>query len=205
MRCWAPSGDEIELCGHGLLCCAHAWLVEESARESLAMNGTRVHFESRGGLGWLAFPSIETQPCETPLWSTKLLQATPERAAIAGPENGYLVLEMPADCDLTALQAPGDLLTAKSTRSLIVTRRVSSADSLQGETLHYRYFAPQFGVPEDTATGSAMRVLATYWQQRGAGDEQRALQRSPGGGWLESRIDDPYTWIGGRVSGEGTA
>ncbi len=68
-----------------------------------------------------------------------------------------------------------------------------------GENIQYRYFAPQFGVPEDSATGSAMRVLAAYWQQRGYGDEQRALQRSAAGGWLLSRVEGERTWIGGHV------
>jgi hypothetical protein len=45
-----------------------------------------------------------------------------------------------------------------------------------------------------------MRVLALYWQQRGLGDELQALQRSPEGGLLWSRVREQTTWVGGRVS-----
>jgi len=200
VRCWAPTGDEIELCGHGLLCCANAWLSAGSSRESLEMNDITVRFESQQGVSWLAFPSIGVESAAVPDWARALLGAAPEQAATAGSDNGYLIVEMAADCDLAALPAPGDALIEQSTRSLIVTRRVTGDDSLQGETIQFRYFAPQFGVPEDTATGSAMRVLANYWRHRGKGNEQKALQRSAGGGWLESRIEGEHTWIGGHVT-----
>ena len=100
----------------------------------------------------------------------------------------------PDACELTSLPVPDASLAADSQRSLIVTRRVSAETSLLGEAIQYRYFAPQHGVPEDSATGSA-----SYWQQHSAGDELLALQRSKQGGWLASRIDRDRTWIGGRV------
>lgn len=205
VRCWTGCGSEIELCGHGLLCCAGLWRSVGREQSRLAMNGVEVQCESRGALDWVAFPTAAVQDCAAPDWAATLLGAAPERAASAGPESGYLVLEMSPGCDLTDLAAPGDALPALSTRSVIVTRRVAGQDALLGETIQYRYFAPQFGVPEDTATGSAMRVLAAFWQLRGAGDEQKALQRSKEGGWLESRIEGERTWIGGRVEAEATA
>ena len=52
----------------------------------------------------------------------------------------------------------------------------------------------------DPATGSAMRVLASYWQQRGLDHALTALQRSAEGGLLFSRIEGGITWIGGNVS-----
>ena len=161
------------------------------------MNGIEVESHARDGIDWVAFPSLETVDCDIPEWAATLLGVEPTHAAQAGPEDGYLVLEMP--CDLTSVKAPGNALTAHSQRSLIVTRNVSVETSLRGESIQYRYFAPQHGVPEDAATGSAMRVLASYWQGRGAGDELQALQRSADGGWLQSRIENGRTWIGGRV------
>ena len=199
VRCWAPTGDEIQLCGHGLLCCANYWRHQWQSPGVLEMNGTQVHCESRDGIEWLSFPSLQTRDCDVPVWALTLLGESPARAAEAGAADGYLVLEMPPGCDPASLQAPGEALEAQTGRSLIVTRRTSATDSLCGEDIQYRYFAPQFGVPEDTATGSAMRVLATYWQQQGAGSTLSALQRSADGGWLTSRIDNGRTWIGGRV------
>lgn len=202
VRCWAPNGAEIELCGHGLLCCARHWQDQWGGNGVLQMNGMTVHFELRGGMHWVGFPSIGITACAVPGWAEALLGAAPLRAAEAGPPSGYLVLEMAGDCDPATLRAPGEGLAAHSARSLIVTRKVHAPDALIGETIQFRYFAPQHGVPEDTATGSAMRVLATYWQGRGAGNEQQALQRSADGGWLQSRIEGERTWIGGHVVAE---
>jgi predicted PhzF superfamily epimerase YddE/YHI9 len=199
VRCWAPTGIEIQLCGHGLLCCANYWRDQWGSPGVLEMNGNEVHCANQDDVEWLSFPSLETRDCEVPQWAAQLLGQAPANAAEAGPADGYLILEMPQGCDPASLQAPGEALKAETGRSLIVTRRTSAADSFCSEDIQYRYFAPQHGVPEDTATGSAMRVLAAYWLQRGAGSKLKALQRSADGGWLTSRIDNGRTWIGGRV------
>ena len=67
----------------------------------------------------------------------------------------------------------------------------------------FRYFAPQHGIAEDIATGSAMRVLADFWQAQGGYNELRAWQCSVEGGHLFSRIQGGITWVGGRVEAEG--
>jgi predicted PhzF superfamily epimerase YddE/YHI9 len=98
------------------------------------------------------------------------------------------------------IPVPDTSLGIYTRRALIVTCAVSKDLALQGENIHLRYFAPQYGIAEDAATGSAMRVLAGYWQQRGLGDELQALQRSPEGGLLWSRVQNQTTWVGGYVS-----
>ena len=125
--------------------------------------------------------------------------------AEAGDSAGYLVLEWPADTDLTSLDPPGDSLRLHTTRALIATCRVSPSASLAGEDIQLRYFAPQYGVDEDAATGSAMRVLASYWQQRGLGNHLQGLQRSARGGWLFSRLENARVWVGGIVRHKGAA
>ena len=167
------------------------------------MGDTEVATDYRDGLDWIAFPTLEIAPGEIPDWAATLLGEKPAYAATAGPGDGYRVLELRADCDIATLPSPGDQLAAHCQRSLIITRQVNPDTSLQGETIQYRYFAPQHGNAEDSATGSAMRVLAAYWQQRGAGSVLRALQRSAQGGWLLSRIEGDRTWVGGRVIVDG--
>jgi len=169
------------------------------------MNGMEVHCETQEDIHWVSFPTIATREIPVPQWAESLLGEQPQQAAQAGPDNGYLILAMASDCDIASLPAPGDALTSLTRRSLIVTRRVSAASSRYGENIQYRYFAPQYGQPEDTATGSAMRAVAAYWQGRDLGDELKALQCSADGGWLQSRIKDGRTWIGGRVIDEGEA
>ena len=149
------------------------------------------------GINWLAFPTLATEPLDVPGWAEDTLGLRPQRAAVAGPEDGYLILEAAADTNLYAARPPGDALATHTRRALILT--CSTATSPNGEDIHYRYFAPQYGSAEDIATGSAMRVLAPYWNARGEGPELSALQCSAEGGWLYSRFEGGITRIGGHV------
>ena len=95
VRCWTPSGAEIQLCGHGLLCCAHYWHEQWGEQLVLSMNGLEIDCEQRDDTGWLSLPTLATRACPVPGWATALLGSTPRQAAEAGPADGYLVLEMP--------------------------------------------------------------------------------------------------------------
>lgn len=196
VRCWALSGQALSVCGHGLLCAGVAWLRHGGGVATLSMNGLPVAFHAEDDLAWIGLPPINTQPCRIPLWVREFFPEAPWRAALAGDDNGYLVLEWPAGFDLRSLPVPDYGLRRRTGRSLIVTcvDRDNPAFDVQ-----LRYFAPQHGVPEDTATGSAMRVLATYWMNRELADGLHARQCSPHGGELRSRIRGDLTWIGGRV------
>lgn len=164
------------------------------------MSGTEIPCRFEGQRIWLGFPPMPTEPCEVLDWLPGLLGNSPVACAFAGGEDDYLIVEMAADACLENLPVPGEELVARTRRALIVTSMVVSEDALCGEQFHYRYFAPQHGVPEDIATGSAMRILAGYWQQRGLGSRLQALQRSAEGGRLWSRMEEGRVWVGGRVS-----
>ena len=136
-------------------------------------------------------------------------------AATAGDSRGYLVLEFTPQTPIETLTAPGARLARHSARALIVTVRSQAPGDTRAPAgaghddlpeVALRYFAPQYGVPEDAATGSAMRVLAHFWQQRGLDRNLRARQRSRAGGLLFSRIGTRCTWVGGHVThGSGDA
>lgn len=148
---------------------------------------------------WVGFADVEVLNTTPPPGITHLLPVSPERCAIAGPEDGYLIAELPAGSNLVTVQPPGTALGQVTGRALIVT---CAPDDALGVDIEFRYFAPQYGPGEDVATGSAMRVLAQYWKQRGLGGRISALQRSPEGGLLHSRIEGARTWVGGRVIDE---
>ena len=196
VKCWGPTGQSITLCGHGMLCCATAASAGGLAPQKLEMNGVMARFDRDAKISWLGMPGIETRQEAVPDWAGKIFYAAPKRAASAGGDSGYLVLEWAEDTALETLPVPTNELMRLTKRALIV----SCKDNLRGDgSIRFRYFAPQHGVLEDTATGSAMRVLAGYWRHRGCGDRLHALQCSPMGGELYSRIDSDATWIGGRV------
>jgi hypothetical protein len=152
-------------------------------------------------------------------------------AAEAGSAHDYLVLQWPDGTDLRALQWPGETLARYTRRALIITclsdqdSMVGSGykDSLDNcipsrpaphtsvraapdeparvLRIQLRYMAPQYSPSEDSATGSAMRVLASYWQSRLGACRLEAWQRSAGGGLLHTHIDEQgRVWVGGKVA-----
>lgn len=196
VRCWSISGSPITLCGHGLLCAGVAWLRAHDGRAELLMNDLPVAFRAEDDTAWVGLPSINSTPCHMPPWISEFFPVPPWRAAVAGEDSGYLVLEWPAGFDLRSLPVPAYRLRKRTDRALIATSVDLDNPAID---IQFRYFAPQHGVPEDTATGSAMRVLATYWMNRELADGLHAFQCSPYGGELRSRVRGDMTWVGGRV------
>ncbi|WP_439108074.1 PhzF family phenazine biosynthesis protein [Congregibacter sp.] len=198
VRCWSPADREIKLCGHGLLCSGAAWLSQGKTLSELDMNGLRAAFHADEDRYWIGLPTISCAARPVPHWIAEFFPVLPWRAAEAGGNDGYLVLEWPADFDLRSLPVPAYALHRRTGRALIVTSRDTESASAD---IQMRYFAPQHGMPEDTATGSAMRVLASYWMNRDLDDQLCAWQCSDSGGELYSRIRGELTWVGGRVIG----
>lgn len=196
VRCWTLSGCSIAVCGHGLLCTAVAWMERGEAVSQFDMNGLRVMFHADGERVWVGLPPIHCRASRMPYWIAEVFPSPPWRAAEAGDDNAYLMLEWPAGFDLQTLPVPPYALRRRTGRALIVTAAGPSRSEID---VQFRYFAPQHGVPEDQATGSAMRVLAHYWMNRERGEALHAYQCSPNGGELYSRIRGDLTWVGGRV------
>ena len=158
-----------------------------------------VPWHVRRELYWISLPHIEVLPAEVPHWLAEVFGNTaPLAAATAGGVSDYLVVQWPAGFDLAQLPVPQGL-GMFTPRALIATCESCYSHGLA--RIESRYFAPQYGVSEDAATGSAMRVLALYWQAQGLGREISNYQRSANGGLLFSEVaDDFQIYIGGRVA-----
>ncbi|CAA0094670.1 Uncharacterised protein [Halioglobus japonicus] len=195
VRCYSAGGQLIQCCGHGLLAAAHRWQRRlQRSVLNVSMNGSLVASWREGDVTWLRFASMRTVGHSVPVWLEQVFgKAPPQAAATAGNEQGYLVVQWPDGVDLAHLPRPGDILAEYTERALICT----SAHPEWGEgVIQLRYFAPQYGVDEDAATGSAMRVLAQYWSPRF--HELTAYQCSPSGGLLLSRHAKAHVDVGGR-------
>lgn len=195
MRCYTPSGESIECCGHGLLAAAHGWHRRLDCDSlTLLMHSSRVASRRRGDYTWLRFGSVATEPCPVPDWLPGVFPGRQaEAAATCGGERGYLVLRWPDNVDLYDLEPAIDRIATHTRRALVCT----AAQPREGDgAIRLRYFAPQYGVDEDDATGSAMRVLAAYWSSRFV--RLSARQCSPGGGELLSNWSAGHIDVGGR-------
>lgn len=180
----------IRCCGHGLLSAAHHWLTNSKTIE-LVMHDSEIRAYRDDTIIWLQFPRVRAIACERPGWIENIFSGQPViAAAAAGDENGYLVLQWPDNFDLQTLSPPAASLSSDTQRAIICTCRCKPTDI---DDVQFRYFAPQYGVNEDTATGSAMRILVDFWQQ----SELRALQVSSQKGLLFGRLKNETVEVGG--------
>ena len=196
VACFAPGGEAIQCCGHGLLAAAWYWYRRGmSAPLQLVMGGSRIECQSRADLLWLLFDRLASESILLPHWVDTVFGSRPMRAATAGPEQGYLVLEWPGGFRLEALSPPSMELTRYTSRAIIACSRSGDKPG----AIRFRYFAPQYGVAEDSATGSAMRILLDYCQKNYQLDYLEAFQCSPAGGVLFARAVANRIAVGGRV------
>jgi len=108
----------------------------------------------------------------------------PCNAAVAGGEDGYLILQWPAYPAIAELIVDTKNIEQHTQRAVIVTQQSQNAAA----DFYLRYFAPQHGVNEDSVTGSANRVLASFWHERLNKSQFKAIQCSEAGGVVYSRI-----------------
>ena len=162
----------------------------------LIMGRSEIPCRQANGLYWLGFARVRCRGSELPAWALSQFGAEPMAAALAGPEDGYLILHWPDNFQLKRLRVPTAAVGASTRRAVIVTCRDTDAAT---DTIHLRYFAPQYGIVEDSATGSAMRILADYWAQTCGLEGLHGRQDSPRGGELFSRLEGEIAWVGGRI------
>ena len=138
-----------------------------------------VPWHVRRELYWISLPHIEVLPAEIPRWLAEVFGNTaPVAAATAGGVSDYLVVQWPAGFDLAQLTVPQGL-GVFTRRALIATCESCYSHGLA--RIESRYFAPQYGEPEDAATGSAAVQLAAYWQPMLAAERFEARQLSATG------------------------
>ncbi len=211
VQCWTNAGLPINCCGHGLLACGYR-LLHSSLENSviLNMNGSTVNCLRSKGLYWLVFSRFsdasstktslnKAQTIPVPDWTLNHFSNKPEQAAIVGPDNGYIILRWPKGYPLESLPVPAITVQKDTNRALIVTAASHKNATRFDENITFRYFAPQYGVAEDAATGSAMRVLAEYWQQVCGIEDLIAYQCSPAGGLLFSQLKAGNVMVGGHI------
>ena len=106
----------------------------------------------------------------------------PNKAAVSSQSDGYLLVEfepaLPANV-FRAMQLDLKQICDNTKQAIVVVQ-------FDQENVHLsmRYFAPQYGVPEDAATGSVMRFVADYIEQRYQCTHFDVTQCSSQGGFM---------------------
>jgi predicted PhzF superfamily epimerase YddE/YHI9 len=189
---FTPEGGRIQFCGLGAL--AAAWVVFDqhaadatvlefaNAEQSWQARQSSADSSTNDSDITLIYRRPSPADCAVPAFAAPVLGVQPLTAAVVGGPSGYWLLELADTSALQALQPDFSALTAATERALIVTARAMQAD---GPGCVFRYFAPQYGTPEDAATGSAAVQLAAFWSSRLARERFTAVQLSPQGARLQ--------------------
>lgn len=186
---WFTPTVEVRLCGHATLASA-AFLASLEPADHFqfqSLSGLLTVGKKNGRLV-LDFPAFRPEPADVAearpafphaleLWKDRddWMVVLPDESAVADYEPDFLVLRQMGQRGL-AITAPGD-----------------TAD------FAYRFFAPQSGVDEDHATGSAQTYLVPFWAERLGKRTLTSLQLSKRQGMFEPQ------WEGQRVKIGGTA
>lgn len=196
---FSPTGHRIHFCGHGSLIAG--WYVlahlEEAADTLMFQSGYRCWEVQRSNSADLKLVYARPEPVsvDMPEFAADCLGATPQAAAQVGTDEDYLILELGSAVAVQELQPDARMIAAATRRALIVTAVADAADT----DFVFRYFAPQYGDAEDTATGSAAVQLAAYWAPRLGAAWLTARQLSAGGAVMQLRCNGQVVELASRV------
>jgi PhzF family phenazine biosynthesis protein len=179
---WFTPATEVKLCGHATLASGYVILnVLDRARDSVRfhtlsgpLDVTRDDERLR-----LDFPALPLQKEHDPGMVAAAIGVRPTELWEA--DRGMAVLEDPVQ--VRDLRPDIARIAALPFSTLIVT-----APGFPGDCdFVSRFFAPNYGIPEDPATGSAHCVLTPYWSGVLGKAQLFARQLSPRGGelWVE--------------------
>ena len=193
---WFTPTAEVDLCGHATLASAHV-LWEEKRLDRAA----HARFETKSGLLTcrreresilMDFPSEPPTESSAP---DGLESALGIKALWVGRNRlDYLVLADSAGTVRTMAPDFTRLATIHS-RGVIVT---AVSDSKEFDFVS-RYFAPQFGILEDPATGSTHCCLGPYWGARLGKNVLTGYQASARGGIIGVSLAGPRVVLSGRA------
>jgi PhzF family phenazine biosynthesis protein len=174
---WFTPAVEMDLCGHATL--ATGFLIFEvlGTNENILRFQTRsgeLTVEKKDGRFVLDFPSRPAVPVEAPAELIEAIGAVPKE--VLKSRDYMLVYE--SEADVKAIKPNFEALRRVDTHAVIVTAKGDSSDFVS------RFFAPDFGVPEDPVTGSAHCTLIPYWAEKLGKNDLFARQVSARGGEL---------------------
>ena len=191
---WFTPRTEVDLCGHATLASAYVYF------HFMDPQRRKVAFDTRSGrLGVsrvedhlaLDLPARPATRCEIPPALARALGKKPKE--LWASERDYMAVYA-KEQDVRALAPHMDRLAKLDRGGVIVTA--------PGKQAHFvsRFFAPQFGIPEDPVTGSSHCTLVPYWSERLQLSRLLAHQVSARGGELLCMARGDRVGIAGRCA-----
>ena len=193
---WFNQTSEIKRCGHGTLAAAN-FLIKYFGycpEVFISMSNERFTIRVKKQRAQLLLKSIEPKKSELAKGELKSVFSSAIKAAYStGDKNGYTVVlfneefnkEFSKDVekdDLKSLHVDFKALS-KLHKNAVIALSIKNMDK-KNAIAHFRYFAPQFGVNEDSATGSAVSVIAPLLFRLHGLNKAKLIQQSNNGALL---------------------
>jgi len=172
LRWFTPDG-EVDLCGHATLATAHLMWERGLAPRDLVRFQTKsgeLRVRPEGDEIVMDFPSEPAIAAQLPL---KL-----DGAIWTGKNRMDWVAVFTSESEVRAFEPDQAAIVAAGMRGLLITAPGDEVDFVS------RFFAPQYGIPEDPVTGSAHCCLAPLWAERFGKSTLRGYQASRRGGYV---------------------
>lgn len=192
---WMNDANQISRCGHGTLAAAE-FLKEQGITGILELVSAKDCLTvSDGGDGMvLTLPEVElTDPINLSLAFDFL------RLACTANPSGYIIIELENEDSIKNFSMNEQLIASIGERALIISAKAENSEV----DIVFRYFAPQYGSFEDSATGSAACVLWPFWKdnlnKKSNKDWITCYQASKPGGRYQMKGLDNQISIKGQV------
>lgn len=193
---WFTPEKEVDLCGHATLASAHIlWEKGDLKREQEARFRTRsglLKASMEGDRIEMDFPLEKACEVDIP---GGLLQALKIDPTYVGRNRMDYIIEVKSEDIVRRLEPKMEVLKKIDARGFIVTSLSSSGEY----DFVSRFFAPAYGIPEDSVTGSAHCCLGPHWETRLGRKEFVAYQASKRGGTLKVRVDNERVILSGQA------
>jgi len=192
---WFTPTVEVELCGHATL--ASGYVVTHI----LAPDRRSVRFETLKAGPLEVTRDGDLLAMDFPCWPPEQEPADPRILAALGkaPTRSFVARGR----TLAVYERTEDVAALRP--DLAAMRQVPGADAIvtapgnDGIDFVSRYFAPNYGVDEDPATGSAHCVLTPYWAERLGKKQLKARQISARVGDLDCTLRGDRITLAGRA------
>lgn len=191
--------------GHPVLRCGSANIaIAQAIRERFGVLASgEWSLDTRAGVVWLGCddggvyyrdnPLPQGPLCEPHLWK-QVVGANGISGCYAGGDADYCLLRV--STPVQNLHPDLARLCDYSRRALILLYYPEDSAS---DRAQFRYFAPQYGVDEDAATGSASVQVAQFLRQCYGQTHMRLEQHSAQGGDIQTEIHGDQVWVRGQA------
>jgi predicted PhzF superfamily epimerase YddE/YHI9 len=187
---WFTPSVEVDLCGHATLATAAflSRMNNEIGKMEFNSRSGILSVSSQGNQFVLDFPARASERVDLSIVS----EFVPNAIEAFRNQDDWMVL-MPDQKSIEQFVPNFDEIAKMGQRGLALTSKGDSTDFC------YRFFAPQAGVPEDHATGSAQTYLVPFWANRLKKLKLSSIQLSSRGGYFDSDLDEDRVKIAGRA------